>query len=69
VIFLKYTSEQLEQINQAIPIVDYASRYLELKQGKGKRSNEYWSICPFHKGDMNPSLSFNSDKNLFHCLG
>lgn len=65
---LKYTSEQLEQINNAIPIVEYASKYFELEQGKGKRSNEYWTVCPFHKGDSNPSLSFNSDKNVFKCM-
>lgn len=67
-VVLKYTSEQLEQINNAISIVEYASKYLELKQGTGKRSNEYWTICPFHQGDINPSLSFNSDKNVYKCF-
>ena len=65
---MKYTYGQIQQINNAIPIVDYASKYLELEQGKGKRSNEYWCICPFHKGDANPSLSFNSEKNVFRCM-
>lgn len=65
---MKYTTEQLIQINNAIPIVEYASKYLELKQGKRGRNNEYWTICCFHEGDLNPSLSFNSDKNVFHCM-
>ena len=66
---MKYTSEQISQINNAIPIVDYASQYLEMKQGTGRRKNEYWCICPFHEGDVNPSMSFNSDKNVFRCMG
>ena len=63
---MKYTSEQLEQINQAIPIVEYASKYLDLQQKKG--SDEYWTHCCFHPNDSNASLSFNSEKNLFNCF-
>lgn len=66
---MKYTTEQLEKINNSISLVDYASKYLELTQGTGKRNNEYWCVCPFHDGDVNPSLSFNSDKNVFKCMG
>lgn len=65
---MKYSSEQLEQINNAIPIVDYASQFLELKPGTGRRNHEYWGHCCFHDGDVNSSLSFNSDKNVFKCL-
>jgi DNA primase len=65
---MKYTSEQLTQINNAIPIVEYVSKYLKLEPGTGRRSNEYWTHCCFHEGDNNSSLSFNSDKNVFRCM-
>jgi DNA primase len=66
---VRLTSEQIEQINNSISIVEYASKYLELNQGVGKRSNEYWTNCIFHNNDLNASLSFNSDKNLYKCFG
>lgn len=66
---MRYTSEQIDQINNAIPIVKYAQQYLDLKQGTGKRRSEYWAKCPFHQGDINPSMSINIDKNLYKCMG
>jgi DNA primase len=65
---MRYTSEQLDKINNSIPIVEYASKYLKLKPGTGRRNNEYWTHCCFHEGDTNSSLSFNSDKNVFRCM-
>lgn len=61
---MKYTSEQISQINNAIPIVEYASQYLALH----KKNGEYWCICPFHN-DSDASMSFNKDKNSYFCFG
>jgi DNA primase len=61
----KYTADQIDQINQGIPIVEYVKNYLTLDF----HHDEYWAICPFHDGDVNPSLSFNPEKNMFKCLG
>ena len=61
---MKYTSEQITQINNSINIVDYASKILDLQFNNG----EYWCICPWH-GDNDPSLSFNKEKNTFFCFG
>lgn len=65
---VKYSIEEISYINKSIDLVKYASQYLDLTQGKGKRNNEYWSVCPFHN-DIDASLSINSDKNVFNCLG
>ena len=62
---MKYTNEQITQINDSINIVDYASQFLDLKLING----EYWSCCIFHEGDINPSLSFNKEKNIMYCFG
>ena len=66
---MKYTLDQINQINNSMPIVQYASQYLELSKGTGSRSDEYWCKCPFHDGDINPSMSFNSTKNAYKCMG
>jgi DNA primase len=65
---LKYTSDQIEKINNSINIVDYASRYLDLEEMKGGQLGNYRTHCVFHEGDTNASLNFNKEKNLFHCL-
>lgn len=65
---MKYTYEQIQQINNSIPIVDYVSQYLDLRQDKGSRIDEFWANCPFHDNDTNASLSFNQEKNVFNCL-
>lgn len=66
---MKYTLDQIDKINNSISIVKYASHYLELIQGNGKQNNEFYCNCPFHSNDENPSLSFNSEKNVFSCFG
>jgi DNA primase len=65
---VRYTYEQIQEINNSISIIEYVSQYLNLKQDRGSRINEFWSICPFHEGDINASLSFNQEKNVFNCL-
>lgn len=60
-----YSQSTIDKIKSDINIVDYASKYLDLEE----RDGEFWAICPFHKGDVNPSLSLNADKNMFWCFG
>jgi len=48
-------------IDERLKITDVAKKYgLEVKKRK--------TLCPFH-ADGHPSLSFNDDKNVFHCFG
>lgn len=61
---MKYTFEQISQINNSIPIVEYVSQYLDLDYHNG----EYWAVCPFHD-DLNASISFNAEKNVYKCFG
>lgn len=60
-----YSQDTIDKISRDVNIVDYAEKYLDLEY----RSGEYWTTCPFHKDDKNPSLSFNQDKNVFWCFG
>lgn len=60
-----YSQSTIDKIKSDINIVDYASKYLDLEE----RDGEFWAICPFHKGDVNPSLSLNAEKNIFWCFG
>lgn len=55
----------IEQINNSISLLDYAGQYLNFSE----RNGEYWTHCPFHEGDINPSFSINKDKNVFYCFG
>ena len=53
----------IEQINASIDLVEYASQQMNLiKKGK-----DYFCSCPLHE-DKTPSLSFNSERNLFYCF-
>lgn len=59
-----YDTETIQEVNNSINVVDYAAQYLNLHESRG----EYWAVCPFHKTDVNPSLSFNKEKNVFNCF-
>lgn len=48
-------------IDKHLKITDVAKKY-------GLKIKGNMSECPFH-ADKNPSLSFNDDKNVFHCFG
>ena len=54
----------LEQIESMIDIVEYASKFTELK----KSGAEYKGLCPIHK-EKTPSFSVNQNKGLFKCFG
>lgn len=53
----------IEQINASIDLIEYASQQMNLI----KRGKDYFCSCPLHE-DKTPSLSFNSERNLFYCF-
>lgn len=53
----------IEQINASVDLIDYASQTMNLI----KRGKDYFCSCPLHE-DKTPSLSFNSEANLFYCF-
>lgn len=54
----------IRQIKENADIVEVIGRYTNLK-GKG---SQYYGHCPFHD-DRSPSLSVDSEKQLWHCFG
>lgn len=52
---------KLDYIKKYYSIIDIAKR-LGLEIDKNNKT-----ICPFHK-DINPSLSFNTEENYYHCF-
>lgn len=60
----RIAEEKLEQIRQAVDIVDIISDYVQLK----KQGRNYFGLCPFH-GESTPSFSVSTDKQIFHCFG
>ncbi len=56
--------EKIEQIRQAVDIVDVINDYVQLR----KQGRNYIGLCPFH-GEKTPSFSVSSEKQLFHCFG
>ncbi|MEH7414100.1 DNA primase [Neobacillus drentensis] len=56
--------EKVDQIRQAVDIVEVISDYVQLK----KQGRNYFGLCPFH-GESTPSFSVSPDKQIFHCFG
>jgi DNA primase len=56
--------EKINQIRQAIDIVEIIGDYVQLK----KQGRNYFGLCPFH-GENTPSFSVSPDKQIFHCFG
>ena len=56
--------EKLNQIREAVDIVDLIGEYVQLK----KQGRNYFGLCPFH-GESTPSFSVSADKQIFHCFG
>ncbi|MBA9025464.1 DNA primase [Peribacillus huizhouensis] len=56
--------EKLNQIREAVDIVDLIGEYVQLK----KQGRNYFGLCPFH-GESTPSFSVSQDKQIFHCFG
>lgn len=60
----RIAEEKIEQIRQAVDIVEIISDYVQLK----KQGRNYFGLCPFH-GENTPSFSVSADKQIFHCFG
>ncbi|MCK5866808.1 MAG: DNA primase [Mycoplasmataceae bacterium] len=56
-------SNSLEEIKNAVDIVDIIQEYVDLT----KRGKNYWGVCPFHN-DSNPSMSVSQEKQMFKCF-
>ncbi len=59
-----YPDEIVNDIFAENDIVDYVSKYVNLK----KTGRDYSGLCPFHK-EKSPSFHVSSEKQLFHCFG
>ena len=55
---------QVQQVRDAVDIVDLISEYLPLK----KAGVNYKGLCPFHK-EKTPSFVVSSVKQIYHCFG
>ena len=63
-LYLRFSSDLLEDIRNRCDIVDIISEYVHLKTaGKG-----FKGLCPFH-GEKTPSFTVSPEKQLFHCFG
>lgn len=60
----RYSEEIIEEVRNAVDLVEIASRYVRLK----KSGNSYMGCCPFHK-EKTPSFHIDADKQLYHCFG
>lgn len=56
--------EKINQIREAVDIVDLIGEYVQLK----KQGRNYFGLCPFH-GENSPSFSVSAEKQIFHCFG
>jgi hypothetical protein len=41
----------------------------EFVDAEPEGNNQWMALCPFHKGDTDPSLSINSEMRVWHCFG
>jgi DNA primase len=57
-------SQAVDEIKAQIDIVDFLSRYLDLKRA----GRNYKALCPFHP-EKTPSFVVNPEKQFFHCFG
>lgn len=59
--------EDLEQIKQRLPLLDYLRRRHWTARRAGSRQ-EFVGLCPLHQ-ETRPSFYVNARKNLFYCHG
>ena len=59
-----YSEDTLNQIRNAVSIVDLVSEYVPLK----KAGTSFSGICPFHS-EKSPSFYVHPQKQCFHCFG
>ncbi|MBT2754698.1 DNA primase [Mesobacillus foraminis] len=60
----RIAEEKINEIRQAVEIVDVIGDYVQLK----KHGRNYFGLCPFH-GENTPSFSVSPDKQIYHCFG
>jgi len=60
----QFSEELLEKIRNAVDIVDYIGKRIELKQ----TGRNYVGLCPFHQ-EKTPSFNVNSVNQLYYCFG
>jgi DNA primase len=56
--------EKIEEIRQAVNIVDLIGQYVTLRQ----KGHNYFGLCPFHE-EKTPSFAVHPDRQIFHCFG
>jgi DNA primase len=59
--------EDLQQLKQHLPLLDYLRRHLWVARPVGSR-NEFVGLCPLH-GETHASFYVNAAKDLFYCHG
>ncbi|MEM1183065.1 MAG: DNA primase [Acidobacteriota bacterium] len=60
----RITPEVVQQVRDAIDIIDIAAQLTSLK----KQGRKYVALCPFHK-EKTPSFQIDPDLGLYHCFG
>lgn len=60
---MEYTDEMLDEINENVDLLEYASQYMDFV----KRGNTYYTNCPMHT-DKTPSLAIKEGSNYYHCF-
>jgi len=60
-------AQDLEQLKQRIPLLEYLQRYNWRPSRAGTRQ-EFVGLCPLHQ-ETRPSFYVNAGKNLFYCHG
>ena len=60
----RISDDMIAQICDENDIIDYVSRYVQLK----KSGRDYSGLCPFHH-EKTPSFHVSQEKQLFHCFG
>lgn len=61
---MKLSSEFLDQIKEAVSIVDVVGEHVVLR----KSGSNFSGLCPFHS-ERSPSFSVSETKQLYHCYG
>ncbi|MEK3890698.1 DNA primase [Bacillus sp. FSL K6-3431] len=61
---VKIPEEKINELRQAVDIVDVVSDYVQIK----RQGRNYFGLCPFH-GENSPSFSVSPEKQIFHCFG
>ncbi len=61
---MRIPEEKIEEVRNAIDIVEYIGRFVKLK----KRGKNYLGVCPFHN-EKTPSFNVSLDKQMYYCFG